>query len=120
LVIADYLHLRKTSTKYENDVFYYSPEFTTFLTEKYESNPSEQEIFTVMEYYLNFWSYFFVLIDSSKSVVKYFEEEVSFYREYEKIMSELGLNESFLSYRMWLLNHKASSILPSLRNPFFL
>ena len=45
-----------------------------------------------MEYYLNFWYYFFILIDTNKNSVKFFEEEISFYREYEKYSEELKLN----------------------------
>ena len=35
-------------------------------------------------------------------------------------MAEQKLAESFLAYRMWRINRKVSSFLPSLRNPFFL
>lgn len=35
-------------------------------------------------------------------------------------MLEANLKESFLSYRMWRINRKASNYLPSLKNPFFL
>lgn len=73
-----------------------------------------------MEYYLHFWQYFFVVIENSKNVYKYFEEEVSFYKEYEQFMLEAKLQESFLSYRMWRINRKVSNYLPSLKNPFFL
>lgn len=112
--------MRAGSTQHENDAYYYSSEFTTFLTEKYEKNPAEQDIFNVMEYYLNFWQYFFVLIDSSRNAVKYFEEEIKFYNEYSVAMAEAGLRESFLSFRMWRINHRVSTFLPSLKNPFFL
>jgi hypothetical protein len=90
------------------------------LNNKYEKNPEKQQMFNVVEYYLHFWEYFYVIIDVSKNVSKYFEEEVAFYQEYEAIMAQVGLRESFLSYRMWRLNHKASTYKPSLRNPFFL
>jgi squalene cyclase len=35
-------------------------------------------------------------------------------------MAQAGLRESFLSFRMWRLNHRVSTYKPSLRNPFFL
>jgi len=44
------------------------------LEEKYEKNPGEEELFTLKEYYLHFWQYFFVLVDTSKNVSNYFQE----------------------------------------------
>ncbi len=72
--IKGYINIRSSSKDYYNDPFYYSPEFITFLTQKYEKNPSEETIFNLMEYYLNFWQYFFVVIDTNKNTSKYFEE----------------------------------------------
>lgn len=84
--IHEYINLRNSSKNYTNDIYYYSSEFVTFLEQKYESNPGEKDLFNVQEYYLHFWQYFFVLIESSKNVVKYFNEEVQFYKEYQGFM----------------------------------
>lgn len=85
---------------------------------KYERRPEKQRLFDVVEYYLHFWEYFHVSI--SKNVGSYFEEELNFYKQYEAVMAQANLRESFLSFRMWRLNHCVSTYKPSLRNPFFL
>lgn len=77
--IREYTSMRNNSKEYTNDPYYYSHEFVTFLVQKYERNPGGEEIFNLKEYYLHFWQYFFVLIDQSKNVNKYFTEEISFY-----------------------------------------
>lgn len=73
-----------------------------------------------MEYYLNFWEYFFVLVSNNQVVSNYINEEVSFYREYQQEMKDCLVEESLLSYRMWRVSHRVSKYLPSLKNPFFL
>lgn len=76
----------------------------------------------MLEYYLHFWEFFYLIFDANanKNVINYFEEEVSFYQEYEATMAQIGLKESFLSFRMWRLNNRVSKWKPSLKNPFFL
>lgn len=37
-----YIAERNTNKDYVNDVYYYSPEFETFLEHKYETNPGEE------------------------------------------------------------------------------
>ena len=118
--VTDYTQMRTSSTRHENDPLYWSPEFVEFLTEKYSRDASEQGMFTVWEYYLNFWQYFQLLLASSPNVRNYLAEEIGFYREYEQLMAEGGLRESLLSYRMWRLNNRTSTLLLSLKNPFFL
>jgi hypothetical protein len=92
----------------------------TFLTQKYERNPAGETVFNLMEYYLNFWQYFFVVIDTNKNTSKYFYEEIGFYKEYETFAAEQKLEQSFLAFRMWRINRKVSTYFPSLKNPFFL
>jgi hypothetical protein len=118
--IREYINLRNSSKAYSNDPYYFSSEFVTFLEQKYEQNPGEEELFSLREYYLHFWQYFYLLLGNNKNVVKYFDEEIAFYKEFEEFMGEHKLTESFLAYRMWRVNRKQSTFLPSLRNPFFL
>jgi len=116
--IGDYVSLRAASQEYQNDPYYFGSEFTHFLSVKYGRHPERERLFDVAEYYLHFWEYFHVSI--TKNVASYFEEELSFYRDYEQTMGQAALKESFLGFRMWRLNHRVSATKPSLRNPFFL
>lgn len=76
----------KNVGEYPIDQTYFSKEFTTFLIDKYEKNPQKQEIFTAIEYYLNFWQYFYLLVDSSTLISQYIDQEIQFYQLYEKYM----------------------------------
>lgn len=76
-------------------------------------------MFSALEYYLHFWEYFYVVMDVSKNLINYCEEQITFYQEYEKLAAEFGFKESFLAFRMWRFNHRVSKYQPSLRNPFF-
>lgn len=65
---------RNNNKGYVNDVYYYSSEYETFLEDKYDRNPGDEDLFELKEYYMHFWKYFFVLAENSKNVGKYFKE----------------------------------------------